>query len=77
MTVSDERALQSAYITNAGRHFRALYNPNITDPRWYIRSFMVGPDGAPGDIQEYPERFFEEQEAWEGARQAADAAERR
>lgn len=72
MTVSDERALKSAYITHDGRHFRALYNPNISDPRWFIRSFMVGPDGAPVDIREYPERFFAEQEAWEGARRAAD-----
>ncbi len=72
MSASDERALQSAYITDGGRHFRALYNPNLSDPRWYIRSFVVGPDGAPVDIREYPERYFTEQEAWEGARRAAE-----
>jgi hypothetical protein len=74
MTVSDERALKSAYITHDGRYFRALYNPNISAPRWFIRSFVVGPDGAPGDIREYPERFSAEQEAWDGARQAADGS---
>jgi hypothetical protein len=76
MAVTDERAEQSAYITAAGRHFRALYNPEVHDPRWFVRSFMVGPDGSPVDVQDYPERFFEEQEAWEGARREAEAADR-
>ena len=74
MTVADERVLQSAYITDAGRHFRALYNPNVSNPRWFIRSFAVGPDGAVVDIREYPERFADEEAAWEGAREAAGAS---
>jgi hypothetical protein len=74
MTVADERVLQCSYITDGGRHFRALYNPHISEPRWFIRSFVVGADGAPGEIREYPGRFADEAAAWEGARLAADAS---
>jgi hypothetical protein len=73
---SDERVHQSAYITDDGRHFRALYNPEVHDPRWFVRSFMVGPDGSPVDVRDYPERYFDEEAAWEGVRRAADAAPR-
>ena len=76
MGVADAREHESAYTGDDGRHFRVLYNPDVHDPRWFVRSFMVGPDGAPVDIRDYPERYFDEAAAWEGARQAADAAHR-
>jgi len=76
MTVHDEREHQSAYVTSGGRRFRALYNPNVTAPRWFVRSFVVDPDGAPGDIRDYPERYYKEEDAWSGAWRAADAAVR-
>ena len=73
MAVTDEREHQSAYITDDGRHFRVLYNPDIHDPRWFVRSFVVGPDGSPVAIRDYPERFYDEAAAWDAARRAAGA----
>jgi len=73
---SDEREHQSAYVTDDGRHFRVLYTPDVHEPRWFVRSFVVGPDGAAEDIRDYPERFYDEAAAWEGARQMADGTER-
>jgi len=73
MGVADEREHESAYTSDDGRHFRVLYNPDVHDPRWFVRSFVVGPDGAPVDIRDYPERYSDEA-AREGTRRATDAA---
>ena len=55
MGVADAREHESAYTGNDGRHFRVLYNPDVHEPRWFVRSFMVGPDRE-GDVSR---RLFE------------------